>query len=76
MLTTILFQIVSSLAPAVQPVYPRAPGHGPGTNLQKALEERNAVCYLAGGPCGSLYWAQREKICDSPLFVGDLVCAN
>ena len=76
MLTTILFQIVSSLAPAVQPVYPRAPGHGPGTNLQKALEEWNAVCHLAGGPCGSLYWAQSENYCDFPLFVGDLVCAN
>ena len=69
-------EIASCLVPAVQPVYPRAPGHGSGTNLQKAVEEWNAVCYLAGGPCGFLYWAQREKICDSPLFVGDLVCAN
>ena len=70
-LTEILFQFMSCLAPAVQPVYPRAPGHEPETNLQKALEEWNAVCHLAGGPCGSLYWALREKFCDSPLFVSD-----
>ena len=35
---------VSCLAPAVQPDYLRAPGHGPGTNLWKALEEWNALC--------------------------------
>ena len=69
-------EIASCLVPAVQPVYPRAPGHGPGTNLQKALEEWNAVRYLAGGPCGSLYWAQREKFCGCLPFVGDLVFAN
>ena len=39
-------------------------------------EEWNAVCYLAGGPCGSLYWAQREKFCGCLPFVGDLVFAN
>ena len=70
-LTEILFQFMSCLAPAVQPVYPRAPGHEPGTNLQKALEEWNAVCYLAGGPCGSLNWAQREKYAIVMLFLGD-----
>ena len=66
---------VSCLAPAVQPDYLRAPGHGPGTNLRKALEEWNAVCYLAGGPFGSLNWAQREKLCDCHAFLGRLgVC--
>jgi len=64
------------LCPAVQPAHPLAPGHGPGTNQQKALEKRGAVCYLAGGPCGSPYWAQREKYCGYLPFVGDLVCAN
>ena len=59
----------------MQPVYPRAPGHRPVTNLRKALEKWNAVCYLAGGPFGSLYWAQREEICGCRAFLGRLgVC--
>jgi hypothetical protein len=63
------------LCAAVQPVYPRAPGHRPVTNLRKALEKWNAVCYLAGGPFGSLYWAQREEICGCRAFLGRLgVC--
>ena len=66
-----VLRFVSFLARPVQPVYPRAPGHGPGTNLRKALEEWNAVCYLAGGPCGSLNWAQREKYAIVMLFLGD-----
>ena len=66
---------LSCLAPAVQNVYPRAPGHRPVTNLRKALEKWNAVCYLAGGPCGSLYWAQREELCGCRAFFGRLgVC--
>ena len=70
-----VLRFVSFLARPVQPVYPRAPGHGPEINLRKALEELNAVCYLAGGPCGSLYWAQREELCGCRAFFGRLgVC--
>ena len=60
MLTIIFFGLGRVFAPAVQPVYPRAPGHRPAANLQKALEEWSAVCHMAGGLCESLYLAQRK----------------
>ena len=60
-LTIIYFGLGRVFAPAVQPVYPRAPGNRPGTNLQKALEEWRAVCHMAGGLCESIYLAQKKN---------------
>ncbi len=75
-LTIIIPAIASCLAPAVQPVYPRAPGHRPVTNLRKALEKWNAVCYWPADLLGLFTGPREKKYAVVVLFWGDWVCAN
>ena len=58
------------LCAAVQPVYPRAPGHRPVTNLRKALEKWYAVCYLARGLVGLFTWPRENNNAVVVLFWG------